>query len=50
MADGSCAVGLLNRNDSIEKNIRISWKEIGKEGKIKVRDLRAHQDLYEFPE
>ena len=33
-----------------KKNIRISWKEIGKEGKIKVRYLWVHHDLDEFPE
>lgn len=48
MADGSWVVGLLNRNDSIEKEINVSWKEIGIEGKRTVRDLWAKQDLGEF--
>jgi len=48
LADGSWAVGLLNRNDSIEKEINVSWKEIGIEGKRTARDLWAHEDLGEF--
>jgi alpha-galactosidase len=49
LKDGSWAVGLLNRNDSIEKTIRISWKELGKNRKMKVRDLWEHRDLGFFP-
>ncbi len=48
LADGSWAVGLLNRNDSGDNIIRISWKEIGIQGKWAVRDLWKHQDLGEF--
>ena len=48
MADGSWAVGLLNRNDLVEQNISISRNEVGAEGKMKVRDLWKHQDFNEF--
>ncbi len=48
MADGSWAVGLLNRNDSIDKSIRISWKEIGIEGKKQVRDVWEQNVLGQF--
>jgi alpha-galactosidase len=50
MADGSWAVGLLNRNDTENQKIRVSWKEIGIEGKRKVLDLWAHQNLGIFSE
>lgn len=50
LADGSWAIGLLNRNDSLESTIRISWNEIGLEGKQKVRDLWEHKELGEFPD
>jgi alpha-galactosidase len=45
LADGSWAVGLLNRNDASETPIRISWKELGIEGEWMIRDLWDHQDL-----
>ena len=48
MEDGSWAVGLLNRNDSVDKMIRISWNELAIKGKLKVRDLWEHQDKGRF--
>lgn len=50
MHDGSWVVGLLNRNDSVNQSIRISWNEIGIEGKHIVRDLWEHKDLGKFTE
>jgi hypothetical protein len=37
--DGSWAVGLLNRNDTEDIIIRISWKQIGIHAKWIARDL-----------
>jgi alpha-galactosidase len=48
LADGSWAVGLLNRNDGTEKKIHFSWNEIGIQGKWTVRDLWEHLDLGRF--
>jgi alpha-galactosidase len=45
MADGSWAVGLLNRKDSAEIPVRISWNELGIEGGWMVRDLWDHRVL-----
>jgi alpha-galactosidase len=48
LSDGSWAVGLLNRNDSESKNIRIDWKELEISGERMVRDLWKHEDLGRF--
>jgi alpha-galactosidase len=48
LEDGSWAVGLLNRNDSENKNIRIDWKELGINGERQIRDLWKHTDLGRF--
>jgi alpha-galactosidase len=48
MADGSVAIGLLNRSDSKDTTIRISWNELGITGKHKARDLWEHEELGEF--
>jgi len=48
MADGSVVIGLLNRSDSKDKTIRISWIELGITGKHKARDLWEHVELGEF--
>ena len=48
LSDGSWAVGLLNRNDSENKNIRIDWKELGINGERQIRDLWKHEDLGRF--
>jgi len=43
LADGSWAVGLLNRNDSTVSTITITWKELGISGKKRVRDIWKHE-------
>lgn len=48
LSDGSYAVGFLNRNDSADATIRLSWNELGIKGKWKIRDLWTHRDLGEF--
>jgi alpha-galactosidase len=48
LSDGSLAVGLLNRNDSGNINIRIDWKELGISGERQIRDLWKHTDLGRF--
>jgi alpha-galactosidase len=48
LSDGSWAVGLLNRNDSENKNIRIGWSELGINGKWKIRDLWEHKESGSF--
>ena len=48
LADGSWAVGLLNRNDTAQAPFRISWQELGIEGRWMVRDVWEHQDLGEY--
>jgi alpha-galactosidase len=45
LGDGSYAIGLLNRADSEDRVIRISWSEIGIRGEWMVRDLWEHKDL-----
>ncbi|MBK8884786.1 MAG: putative Ig domain-containing protein [Bacteroidales bacterium] len=48
LSDGSWAVGLLNRNDSENKNIGIEWQELGISGEMHVRDLWKHETLGRF--
>jgi alpha-galactosidase len=48
LADGSWAVGLLNRNDTADINIRADWKELGITGEWNVRDLWKHENLGRF--
>jgi alpha-galactosidase len=48
LADGSRAVGLLNRADAASRTIKLDWKILGLGGKQKVRDLWAHRDLGVF--
>jgi alpha-galactosidase len=48
LVDGTWAIGLLNRSDTAENIMRISWSEIGMEGSMAVRDLWEHKDLGEF--
>jgi alpha-galactosidase len=48
LEDGSWAVGLLNRNDSENKKIRITWNELGISGKWNVRDLWEHKEIGRF--
>jgi alpha-galactosidase len=44
LQDHSVAVGLFNRGSS-PANIGVRWADLGLEGKLRVRDLWAHQDL-----
>lgn len=44
MADGSRAVGLLNRSEAVAK-ITVSLKELGLSGNWSIRDLWMHKDL-----
>lgn len=48
LGDGSWAVGMLNRNDTAQALVRISWQELGIEGRWMVRDVWDHQDLGEY--
>jgi alpha-galactosidase len=48
LADGSWAVGLLNRNDTADINIRADWKELGITGEWNVRDLWKHISLGQY--
>jgi alpha-galactosidase len=45
LVDDSWAVGLLNRNDTAIVSVRVSWQELGIEGKWMIRDIWEHQDL-----
>jgi alpha-galactosidase len=45
LADGSWAVGLLNRSDKENKKIRVDWQEMGITGRWIVRDLWTHYEL-----
>jgi alpha-galactosidase len=47
LADGSVAVGLFNRGESVSP-ITLSLKDIGVQGSAKVRDLWQRQDLGSF--
>jgi alpha-galactosidase len=48
LADGSKAVGLLNRTDGTTRNLKVTWNQLGLRGKQKARDLWAHKDLGVF--
>jgi alpha-galactosidase len=48
LADGSWAIGLLNRNDSASASIRIAWDEIGLQGICRVRNVWKHQNIGEY--
>jgi alpha-galactosidase len=47
LADGSVAVGLFNRGES-SNPVTVNFKDIGKQGAAKVRDLWSHKDLGSF--
>ena len=44
MEDGSVAVGLFNRGDK-EADIQVTWADLGRQGRHKVRDLWRQKDL-----
>lgn len=48
LADGAKAVGLLNRDDKVTRQITVPWQALGIKGKRAVRDLWAHQQLGAF--
>jgi alpha-galactosidase len=48
LADGSWAVGLLNRSDAENKKIRITSNELGISGEWTVRDLWEHKEIGRF--
>lgn len=48
LEDGSMAIGLLNRNDTAQSIVRVSWQELGIEGEWIIRDVWKHQDLGNF--
>jgi alpha-galactosidase len=48
LADGSWAVGLLNRNDTADITIRADWSELGITGDWNVRDLWKHISLGQY--
>ena len=48
LSDGSWAVGLLNRNDTDVKSIKINWDEIGIVGQRNVRDLWLHREIGKY--
>ncbi len=50
LSDGSWAIGLLNRNDTSDKIIKVLWSEIGINGKKSVRNLINHTNLGDFSE
>jgi len=47
MEDGSKSVGLFNL-DEIEREVRVTWTELGVTGSRRVRDLWRQQDLGAF--
>ena len=47
LADGSIAIGLLNRSDSLKQTIKVNWKELDIKGKWEVRDVWKHTHLGE---
>ena len=49
LEDGSQAVGLFNLGDTEEK-IAVSWKDLGINGTMTVRDLWRQKDVGNFPE
>jgi alpha-galactosidase len=50
LKDGSKAVGLLNCDDKSDCKVKVTWQQLGIQGKRTVRDLWAHQDLGIFQE
>jgi alpha-galactosidase len=44
LEDNAVAVGLFNRGE-VAATLAIHWADLGLEGTLKVRNLRAHQDL-----
>lgn len=48
MADGSIAIGFLNRNNEGTHKISISWNELGIKGTWEIRDVWKHKDLGKF--
>lgn len=48
LSDGSWAIGLLNRNDTDVKSIKIDWDEIGIVGQRNVRDMWLHQEIGKY--
>jgi alpha-galactosidase len=47
LADGSLAVGLFNR-DEMDMTVAVRWRELGIQGRQRVRDLWRQQDLGTF--
>ena len=47
MSGGKLAVVLLNRSNNAS-DIKLEWKELGYQGKLKVRDLWEHKNLGRF--
>jgi len=45
LADGSVAVGLLNRNNSMTQNVTLNWSDLFLSGNCTVRDLWLHSNL-----
>ena len=41
------AVGLFNRGESANP-VELSFKDIGKKGSLKIRDLWSHKDIGSF--
>jgi alpha-galactosidase len=48
LQDGKVAVLLLNRNQSERIDIKLSFKDIGLQGEVKVRDIYLHEELGSF--
>jgi len=48
LADGSWAVGFLNRDNDYQKEISLDLKRLGSKNKVIVRDLWLHKDLEEL--
>ncbi len=48
LSDGAKAVGLLNRAEGAARKIKVTWNQLGLQGKQKVRDLWGHKDLGVF--
>jgi alpha-galactosidase len=47
MADGSKAVGLFNLGET-ETQVQVNWSDLGRNGKLRVRDLWRQKDLGKF--
>lgn len=46
--NGDVAVGLLNRKDSEDASIAVSWEELGLSGTLEFRDVWSHEVAGEF--